>query len=279
MVLCYHNNTFGPVEECRLPVTDLIIQRGVGVFESIRTYDKHTFAMGPHLDRLAESARLSGIAADKILSQLPDIINEGLRHPDAPEGDMLIKPFVTGGLINNRGHFPAPDFFVIFEEMHPIAPETIKNGITLQPSYLERPFPLIKTTSYLTGLIPMRDAPSNVYETLYCCGGEITESLRSSFYLCIDGKLITAPVGKVLRGVTREIILTLASENGFQIEERCPNMDELPNAQEAFISGSAKEVLSVVKVGTQKIGLGRPGPVAKHIHKLFLSNISRWLDK
>ena len=103
--------------------------------------------------------------------------------------------------------------------------------------------------------------------------------MSSNFYICIDGKIVTAPVGKVLKGVTRDIILTLAKEANFKIEERCPLESELARADEAFITGSVKEVLPVVRVGEQKIGNGKPGPVAQHLQKLFISNMERWLDK
>ncbi|MEA4872061.1 MAG: hypothetical protein VB076_04530, partial [Synergistaceae bacterium] len=61
--------------------------------------------------------------------------------------------------------------------------------------------------------------------------------------------------------------------------ERCPLESELSQAGEAFISGSIKEILPVIRVGNQTIGNGYPGPVSKHVHKLFLSNHERWMEK
>lgn len=279
MSICFHNGKYLPLDECRLPITDLAIQRGVGVFDSIRTYGGKTFALAQHLERLAESARLCGIKAEKIVEALPNIIQEGSRHPGAPRDEMLIKPFITGGKINDHGSFPEPDFFVIFDELHTFTSNETLQGIELEPNFMERPFPKIKTTSYITGLIPLRSGGKRVFETLYCPSGEITESMASNFFLCIDGTVVTAPLDRVLHGVTRDIILTLAEENGFKIEERCPLVSELENAQEAFITGSLKELLPVVKIGGQTIGDGSPGPVTKHLHRLFLENIDRWLDK
>jgi branched-chain amino acid aminotransferase len=119
----------------------------------------------------------------------------------------------------------------------------------------------------------------DTYECLYCPDGKITETLRSSFFICREGKIITAPVGVVLDGVTRGIIIGLARENGFSVEERCPEVSELAKADEAFITSSWKEVFPVVRVGDTVIGNGKPGPVAARLRQLFKANFDKWLDK
>lgn len=277
MSICFHNEKFTSTEECVLPVTDMLIQRGVGVFESIRTYGGKIFARDMHLERLASSAAQCGMNAGKIIEALPRIIKDGTAHPGAPKGECLVKPFITGGRINSHGTFPDPDFFVIFEEL-PKPAEASRLGVELMPNYMDRPFPTIKTTSYITGLIPLGGA-EHAFETLYCPGGEITESMSSNFFLCAGDTILTAPRDRVLSGVTRSIILTLAAENGLKVEERCPLTSELDTAREAFITGSIKELLPVVKIGDQMIGDGKPGPVTEHLYSLFIKNLDRWLDK
>ena len=275
--ICFYRGSFMPLEECRIPATDLAILRGIGVFDSIRTYGKKIFALNEHLERLSESARKCGIEADNIIKELPSIIKKGVDHESAPNKDMVIKPYITGGKLNDHGHFPEPDFFVIFEEAHILTSDELNRGVALKPVYTPRPFPEAKSTNYLTGYVPMIGAKPNEFEALYIVNGEITEATASSFFMCKEGRIITAPVGKVLRGITREILLTLLKENNFTIEERSPLESELSQADEAFISGSVKEILPVIRVGDQTIGNGHPGPVSKHIHKLFLSNLERWM--
>ena len=279
MSLCYMNDKFAPASECTLPVSDLVIQRGVGAFESIRLYDGRPFAMSLHLERLANSVKDSGIEADAILSKLPELIREGIRQPGCPQ-DGLAKPFITGGDVNNKGHFPQPRFFILFEDVHKLTDDEKKQGIALEPNRVDRPYPLVKSINYLFGLMPLSRAERDNFESLYITpAGEITEAMSSNFFLCKDGKLITAPVGRVLKGVTRSVVLTLAKEAGYKIEERCPLESELKEAQEAFITGSVKEVLPVVRIGSQNIGNGKPGPVAQHLQHMFAANKERWLDK
>ena len=281
MVICYYNGKFAPMPECTLPMTDLAIQRGVGTFETIRIYDGVPFAMAQHLERLTGSTEGAGIKAGAIIAKLPEIIREGLARPEIKGYDGVVKPYITGGDVNDKGTFPTPRFFVVFDEnIHKPTNEERKNGIALEPNRVARPYPLIKSTNYLFGFIPLSKASQTNFESLYITPeGEITEAMSSNFFLCKDGKIITAPVGRVLKGVTRDIILTLARENGFTVEERCPREEELAQADEAFITGSVKEILPVVRVGSQKIGSGRPGPAVQRLQHIFLQNMPRWLDK
>lgn len=280
MAICYYNGKYTPIEECSLPFSDLSIQRGVGVFESVRIYEGTPFALTPHLERLSESAAGAGIKAQEIIAGLPEIIFGWLSREENKGFDGLAKPYITGGDTNDKGTFPQPRFFVIFDEVHKPTKEEQKGGVTLAPNHMARPIPLVKTTNYLFGFIPIRRAESSAFGSLYITPeGEITEEMSSNFFLCREGRIITAPVGRVLKGVTRGIILTLAAENGFKIEERCPLESELADADEAFISGTVKEILPVVRVGSVKIGNGRPGPVAQALQHLFIKNKERWLER
>lgn len=280
MSLAYYNNKFKPLSETFIPVTDLIVQRGIGVFDSIRTYGRSPFALTDHINRLAGSAKMSGIAADDIIAKLPAIIHEGLKRPELPDEDMMVKAYITGGEINDRGHYPKPDFFVIFDDVHKITKEELTHGVALRKNMLERPFPEVKSTNYLMAYIPMMFAKSaDDFESLYIVNGEITESAASNFFLVLDGKLVTAPVGRVLDGITRKVLLTLAKENDIPVEIRCPLESELTMADEAFITGSVKEVLPVIRIGDQVIGTGKPGPIAHRLLELYNANIGRWLEK
>jgi branched-chain amino acid aminotransferase len=281
MSICFFDGVFRPTEQCALPVTDLVIQRGVGVFDSIRVYDGRAFAITAHMERLEKSARLIGIELGDgtIIKKMTETVREGARRPDCPDGgDCIAKTYITGGDVNANGKFPEPRTFIIFEACGKTSPEEYEKGVALQPTDEGRPYPLAKSVNYLVGLM-QGAGRDDVLECLYCPGGKITETLRSSFFICRDGKIITAPVGAALDGITRGIVIELARENGFTVEERCPEVSELAAADEAFLTGSLKEVLPVVRVGETVIGGGKPGPVAARLQNLFRANLDRWLDK
>ena len=280
MSICYFEGAFRPISECRLPITDLVIQRGAGVFDSLRLYEGKPFAVAAHMERLGNSAKAAGMnIGSEVTSEITRVIREGARRPDCPgSGECVIKPYITGGDMVDHGFFPNPRWFVVFEEGIAVHPEDYENGVALQPTRESRPYPLVKSVNYLVGL--MQEAGrSDVLECLYCPDGQVLETLKSSFFISRGGKLITAPVGSVLGSVTRGIVIQLARENGIQVDERIPDISELETADEAFLTNTWKEVLPVVRVGDTKIGDGKPGPIAGRLRGIYRENLRRWLDE
>ncbi len=274
MGLCYMDEKFLPADKVSLPVSDMIILRGVGVFESICTFRRRPLMFTAHLERLVRSAAKTSIRMPLSVGRMKEVIYEGIAKL---EDECLIRPYITGGDIFLDGEFPSPRFFILFDKVQKPAPEVYDRGVMLLPVDEERHNPGVKSTNYMlsySGYAKCREA----FEILYAPGGEITEAGHSTFFLYTDGKLVTAPLPMVLKGTTREIILRLAEEKGMKVEERCPLLSELPHAQEAFITGSMKEIVPVVQVGDQTIGTGKPGPVTRMLHRTFLEEIIRWLE-
>lgn len=275
MKLCYRNGIFLPLEEACIPVSHLALQRGVGIFESLRTYRERPFALSQHLDRLYLSARLARMTPPIGKEELEVIIREGLKRID---GEAMAKPYFLCGAAMDNDSFPDTELIVTFEPIHTISKTEYDNGVSLLPVDFGRPFPEIKTINYMAPYVARMLAGSKDLEVLYCPGGRITESTASTFFAALDGKIVTAPRGTVLSGVTRNILIDLARKEGFQVEERLMDLDELRRAQEAFLTGSVKEVTAVVRVGDITIGSGRPGPVSTKLRHLLLNNLDNWLE-
>jgi branched-chain amino acid aminotransferase len=274
MKLCHVGGKFVAPSEARLPISDLIIQRGVGVFETISTHLKRPLMLTPHLERLLTGAKNSYIHSPLGLGEMRDIVREGIGKLDE---DLLIKVYLSGGDVFDRVRgFTQPRFFATFEALELPPREFYENGIRLEPIDDYRDDPATKSIDYrkVYTLSPYDEHT----EILYCPDGEITESAHSSFFLYMNGILVTAPLTRVLKGTTRQAVLDLARGAGVDVEERCPLLSELPQASEAFITGSVKKILPVVRVGTQIIGDGRPGPMTKRLSELYLKHILDWLE-
>jgi len=274
MRFCYMNGEYTEPHKTYIPVTDLAVQRGVGVFETIRTYSRRPMALSMHLERLKESAQRCGISMPLTMEEMNKIIREGLKRF---EEDARARPYLTGGDIEMAGQFPKGRFFVFFEPLNPPEERLYKEGIKLLPIDMERPLPHIKSINYLQGYLPLREDPEAA-EVLYCPSGEITEASHSNAFMVKGKEIITAPTSRVLAGTMRNMVIEVAKEAGLVVKERCPLMEELPEADEFFITGSVKEVMPVVKVGKTTIGKGRPGPVSQMLRHLYLQNIERWLE-
>ncbi len=275
MALCYYNGSFLPREEVFLPVTDLSIQRGIGVFDSLRTYGEKPFALAEHIKRFLDSAEASGLHGLPAFEEMEKIVFEGVRRI---EEDALVRLYCTGGDVNRDGIFPESRFFILFEALKSkLFPSSYySEGVALFTMNCPRPNPLIKSIDYMLPYVA-KGGRSEYLEGLYCPGGEIAEGTSSSFFLALKGKLVTAPEGEVLAGVTRKFVLDLAREAGVTVEERGPRMEELESAEEAFISSTLKEVMPVARVDSRKIGDGRPGALTQHLRRLYLRKVEDFL--
>ena len=274
LLLCYINGQFVSQESAKLPVTDLIIQRGVGVFEVIATYNSRPLLLTPHLERLKASADSAKIKFNLDLNNLKNIIREGIKRAG---GEVRVKVYLTGGdsFDELTGEFINPRLFILFEQLEVPSQEQYEKGVTLEPVAYGRKDPTVKSVDYRSSyMISQPDA----YEVLYCPDGEITETGHSSFFLVVNNKLVTAPLSRVLKGTTRQAILEIAKRENIIIEERCPLWSELAEAGEAFITGSSKKVVPVVKVGNIKIGDGKPGALTRRIYDLYIKHIENWLE-
>ena len=283
MELCYIEGRFVAPEEARLPLSDLIIQRGVGVLETVGTHKGRPLMLTPHLERFMRSAESSRIRPPLTMEEMAGIVREGIaRVRQLRDGEVQIRTYLSGGdVFDGAEGFTRPRFFVLFERPSLPPPEAYERGVTLAPLPFGRDDPSVKSVDYrMTYALPEGEAagPQRAFEVLYCPGGEITESGHSSFFLLLGGRLITAPLTRVLKGTTRQAILELARGEGIEVEERCPLCAELPQTEEAFITGSVKKVVPVIRVGDAIIGCGRPGPVTLRLSELYLQRIEQWLE-
>ena len=263
MSLCYFNGSFLSADSAALPITDLAFQRGIAVFDTVRTYSGRPFALSRHLERLAFSAAASHIALPVPLDEIGDIVREGVSRFS---GDSLAKVFITGGDVERDGTFPFSRLLILFAPLAAIPEEVYTKGVALSLLPVERHFHFVKSINYM---VPFSSRCAGTFEPLYCPGGEITESATSSFFAVKDGILVTAPDSRVLRGITREIVLEIAGGNGLRVELRCPTLEEIASFSEAFVTGSVKEVAPVVKIGDLAVGEGIPGPITLRLLDLF----------
>lgn len=274
------DGVFRPLNETTLPVSDLIIQRGVGVFESIPTVDGRPLCMTAHIERLVVSAKASTIALPVAPDELKAIIREGLARLGRmePGRETLIRPYITGGddFDEVRG-FRHPRFFILFENAKRPPKELYEKGVLLWPLDMARRSPETKSVDYMTSY-SLEARENGAFEVLYCPDGEITEGAHSSFFLVRDGELVTAPLSRVLSGTTRRIVIELARRNGIRVRESVALLAELSGYAEAFITGSLKGILPVVRVGGTVIGDGLPGAVTRRLREIYAGGISEWLE-
>ena len=184
MLLCYVDGKFVKPEDAKLPLSDLIIQRGVGVFEVIASQNLRPLLLTPHMNRFIKSAKSSGIANIPDLEFMKNIVREGILKVNQ---DVRVKIYLTGGdfFDESKGCFTNPRFFAIFEEAGFLTPEEFNKGVNLYPVPFGRDDPTVKSVDYRTTY----KLPADSYEILYCPEGEITEAGHSTFFLVLKNNI------------------------------------------------------------------------------------------
>jgi branched-chain amino acid aminotransferase len=254
----YVNGNFVRADQAVLPINDLGIVRGYGVFDMLRTYNRVPFHLHDHLARLARSADQIDLPLPWSLAELESLVLKTHARNDFDNAALRI--IVTGGPSPDLGTPQGNPSLVIMVMPISLPPsEHYERGCRATAVETVRERPTAKSLNYIGAIMAVQDATSKgAVEAIYLTkAGNITEGTRSNFFIFRGDQLIT-PAVDILPGITRQVILKLAPEY-FDVVERTVAYDELAEADEAFISSSTKELLPIVQVNDQMIGAGVPG--------------------
>ncbi|HSX04326.1 MAG TPA: aminotransferase class IV [Rhabdochlamydiaceae bacterium] len=268
-MITYVNNEIIEGKGASISIFDLGLTRGYGAFDRLRTYGERPFHLDDHLQRLQFSSSQIHLPLPKSLAEIKEIILQMLKKSPYQESDIRI--IVTGGTSSDGLSFSGESSLIIhLSPFLSIPQRQYEEGIKASTSRFMRSFPECKTTHYLPAIVALEQGKKiGAAEVLFCNGkNEILEGATSNFFAFKNGRLITAPGPDILFGFTREITLNLAKPH-FPIEKRNLHLDELESIDEAFVTSSNREILSIVKIDGQTIGKGIPGPQTQFLHQKF----------
>jgi len=269
MNIFYVDGQFVEENEARLPVTDLAVLRGYGIFDFLRTYNGIPFHLNDHLLRLERSARLIGLPLPHSASAIAEIVRETLARNSYPESNIRI--VVTGGA-SQDGISPGNSqrLLVMISPVKPMPDDWYTKGAAIITCHVERFMPGAKSINYIPAILCQNEARSRgAVEAVYVDrDGYLLEGTTSNLFVVRGDTLITPPCDRVLPGITRQVVLELAKKE-FAVLERRVHVDELRLLDEAFLASSVKEVVPVVTVDAVSIGNGRPGGTTVRIMELF----------
>lgn len=272
--LVYIHGKFLPLEKASLPITDLAVQRGVGLFETLRTYHKIPFALDERLRRLNKSARFLGFKPIYSSNFIRKKVFEGLREVKADEA--VVKIILTGGdglSLNLEGR---SRLLILFFRLHKWSKAYYEKGIRLKTFKFSRVLPELKSLSYLAAVFAQQKARKAGFDEALLLDekNRILEGANFNFTILKNRKLIV-PAEGVLNGMTMEIAIRLAQSLGFKTIRRALKYQELKQAEEAFVTSATREVMPVAQVDKIKIGNGRPGKYTKRLLVLYRDYANR----
>ena len=171
-----------------------------------------------------------------------------------------------------------PTLTMFIAELPPLADEIRQQGVKAVILKDDRwAHPHIKTLNLLPNILAKQVAEeNNAYEAILAReDGIVTEGASSNVYAIINDTILTRPTdGRILSGITRQILLKIIEENGFKTKEDYFTVDELKGADEVFITSTGVEVLAVTDLDGQKVGEGLPGPITQKLYELFMEEVN-----
>jgi len=277
-LLVYLNGEFVPKSEAKVSVFDHGLLYGDGVFEGIRSYNCLVFKLKEHLMRLAESAHTIMLQLPLTGEQLGDAIVETLKRNRLR--DAYVRVVVTRG-VGDLGLDPAsckaPTVFIITDKIILYPESFYRNGMDIitVPTVRNLPEainPALKTLNYLNNIMAKIEAKNSNYREALMLNhqGYVAECTGDNIFIVKNGIVQTPPTYLgALRGITRQAIMDLALRNDIPSQERVLTRHDLFNADEAFLTGTAAEVVPVVKIDGRKIGTGKPGKITRKLMSAF----------
>ncbi|GAB6906934.1 Branched-chain-amino-acid aminotransferase IlvE [Desulfosarcina cetonica] len=265
MPIYYVDGKFVPAEKAVIPVDDLALLRGIGVFDLLRTHGGKPYFLDAHIDRLENSARKIQLPLPWSHDEIAAVVQATLAKNDIPEANIRI--VVTGGSSTDFMTPSGKPRLVVLVSPIPKLPDSwYTDGVKITSWEVERPIPGAKSIDYISASLALKKAAAaGAIEALYVDrNGLALECTTSNIFAFVGGRLVTPGRG-ILSGVTRKVVLELA-EGLFPIEVRDISRSELQAADEVFITGTSKGLVPVVQVDDRTIGSGRPG---KHTRQLM----------
>lgn len=277
-LIIYVDGEFVPEEKAVTSIFDHGFLYGDGVFEGIRAYHGRVFKLAAHVDRLYDSARsiLLNIPISK--EEMTEVVLETMRRNGLRAGYIrLVVSRGKGDLGLDPRNCPRAAVFCIGASIQ-LYPEALyEKGLEVVTVATKRNLnealsPRIKSLNYLNNVLAKIEASlaGTLEAIMLNAQGYVAEATGDNIFIVKDGILITPPshVG-ILEGITRNTVMDLARQQGIPVEERLFTRHDVYIADECFLTGTAAEVIPVIKVDGRPIGEGVPGTMTWQLIREF----------
>jgi len=281
-----------PWGDATVHVLSHALHYGSGVFEGIRAYrtEKGTavFRLPDHMRRLHRSAEACRIPLEWTVEQLRAAAKEVLAANELDSG--YIRPiafYETGGLGVLPRNVRVVTMIAAWQWGAYLGDDGVRHGIRVKVSPWQRfgraTLPQAKVTgAYINSMLAKVDAVQAGYDEAIMLGNEgtVCEGTGENIFLVKGGVVHTPPLSAgCLDGITRDTVMTLLGEDGYRVVEQDFGREDLYQADELMLTGTAAEVTPVREVDDRPIGKGRPGPVTRRAQALYAELVSGRADE
>ncbi|MCL4272625.1 MAG: branched-chain amino acid transaminase [Anaerolineales bacterium] len=270
-------------EKATVHMLTAALHYGAAVFEGIRAYktDKGSavFRLQEHSERLLKSAEIFGF---RDLPYTADDVSKAIKETVKANSfdECYIRPllYLTGGAWNLNVDAGKPALMIaVWQWSNYLGEESLAKGIRANISSFTRHHPNVMMTkakiagNYVNSILAKTESVRLGFEEAIMLDpqGYIAECTGENLFIVKRGKIFTPSTAPVLEGITRHSIHTIAKDLGYSVSEIPISRDQLYNADEVFVCGTAAEVIGLCEVDFRKIGDGRSGKVTREIQNVY----------
>jgi len=282
-------------DQARVHVLTHSLHYGSGVFEGIRAYPTNSgvgvFRLTDHIRRLLASAKVFMIDVPYSLEELVAATKKVVAVNALDDG-CYIRPIVFLGY-GEMGLNPLPCPTQVAIAGWPwgtyLGDEGVKNGVRVKISSWQRHDPNAVPTAakgtgmYVNSSLAKVEALKAGYDeaVLLAPDGRVSECTGENIFVIKGNKLVTPPLSEsgALKGITQDSVMTIAQDLGYEVAFDGLVRTDLYLADEAFLSGTAAEVVPIREVDDRQVGEGRPGPITKQIQQTYFAAVRGEVDR
>ena len=270
-------------KDANIHVLSHVVHYGTSVFEGIRAYKNENgvavFRLKEHVQRLFDSAKIYKIDIPYTQEEIEEAILETVRVNDLD--GCYIRPIAFRGygeLGVNPLNCPVNVVIAAWEWGSYLGEEGMANGVDIGVSSWRKPAPdtfpaLAKCgANYMNSQLAKLEAIDNGFDEAIMLDyeGHVSEGSGENIFIAEGEKLFTPAMSSSnLRGITRDSIITVARDLGYEVVEEVISRERLYSADEVFFTGTAAEVTPIRSIDHRTIGIGRRGPIAEKLQKSF----------
>ncbi|MGE3296247.1 MAG: branched-chain amino acid transaminase [Porticoccaceae bacterium] len=283
----WFNGQLVPWREAQVHVLTHTLHYGMGVFEGVRAYHTDSrgtaiFRLEDHTNRLFNSAKIVGMQMPFDRATLNEAQRQVVRANQLREGYIRPLAFLGSEGMGLRADGLRTHVAVAaWEWPSYMSPEALEQGIRIRTSSITRHHVNITmckakaTGNYTNSMMALREALQDGYDEALLLDpeGYVAEGSGENIFVINRGVLYTPELTSCLDGITRDTVIQLAHECGYEVREKRITRDEIYIADEAFFTGTAAEVLPIRELDNRVIGAGARGPITTRLQQLYFDAV------
>ncbi len=275
----FHNDALLPIEKVRLSPGQVGLICGWGIFTTLRISRGEAFAYERHWRRLEKDAGITRIPLPYTAAKVRVHLHEVIRANQVTEGCARVYlVYNSVGFWQSSEKHPSVDL-IIYSSSLPEHRDVVRLALCEHGRHAASPLAGVKSISWLNNVWAVAEANKEGFDEAVMLNerGEVTECTSANIFVVKNGKILTPPLNSgCLEGVTRGILMEISPEAGLSVLEQPLLPEDLYSADEAFISSTNRNLISVAEIAGRKIAA--TGPVCGRLNELFDAYVAEYVS-